>query len=179
MAYAGVNGLNGLTVIDFAASGVQWLDLQSLASLTAVEIFVVVKAAQDPNATSAGSILWHMGTAGTTTHYPESDGVIRESAGTTVRKVVGNPTPALTSWRLYNVISTSAEFTANLDGTQLFTTATNVVGLPAAPRLGHSASSASFVGQIAEFIVCNAKLSTPDRTSMKAYIATKYGLTIA
>ncbi len=58
-------------------------------------------------------------------------------------------------------------------------TATNTVGLPAAPRLGHAAGSASFIGHVAEFIVCNAKLSGGDRTSMKAYIATKFGLTIA
>ncbi|MDP9116689.1 MAG: hypothetical protein M3O28_05415, partial [Actinomycetota bacterium] len=173
------NILNGLPAYRWdGATNV--VNLSTLAALTAGEVFVIIKAVADPHSTGTKSGLWHLGSEPTNgSLYPFTDGVIYDDFGTTVRKTVGNPTPSLAAWRGYNVISTSSEYTANLDGAQIFTTATNTPGFPAAPTLGKSLGAFFFEGDIAELVLCNAKLSTTQRTSLKAYFNSKYGLAIA
>ena len=91
--------------------------------------------------------------------------------------MTGDPTPALTTWRLYNVVSTSSEWTSYIDGIQHFTTGTNTVAFTATTKLG-AYDVNTMDGDIAEVIIYSAKLSSPDWVQTKAYIATKYGLTI-
>jgi hypothetical protein len=142
-----------------------------------------VRADNDPGSGDGTSGLWTFNPDGVSqaTHYPYSDGNIYESFGTTARKTVGNPTPSLAAWRLYNISSASGAYTVRLDGTQIFTTGTNTVGFPTAPQLGRSWTTTFttyFPGDYAELIVCSV-LSGGDRTSMNAYIASEYSLTIA
>lgn len=172
------NILNGLPAYQFDGVDDQLL-LSTLAALTAGEVFLIVKANNDPGV--GIKALWRLGTEPTNSGiYPWTDGQIYEEFGTTVRKTVGNPTPSLSSaFRLYNVISAAGEFTVNLDGTQLFTTATNTVGFPAAPTLGKGIGATFFAGQWCEWVLLNAKASTTQRAHLKAYFASKFALTIA
>lgn len=171
--------VNSMPVLRFDGSNDQLVG-PSLSALTAGEAFIVVKVDADPPGVNTVSGSWKFGSNATDCHYPFTDGVIYEDFGTTARKTVGNPTPSLASWRLYNVISVSGEWTANLDGTQIYTTATNTVGFSTAPIIGGNvANDRRLDGDIAEFIVYNKKLEVPERTAVKTYIANRYALTIS
>lgn len=169
--------VNGKPVLRFDGTDDAFGTGPDFSAMTGAEVFIVVKGDSDP---SSANGLWSFGTDAASTHYPFSDGIIYDACFTTARKTVGNPTPALTSFRLYNVVSVSGEWTAFLDGTQLYTTATNTVAGAAAPRLGRGTNSGSyFDGDIAELIIYSAKLGATNKSAVKSYIATRYGLTIA
>lgn len=154
-----------------------------LSGLSAAEVFLVVKVNADPAAADGSAGLWAMTGSADNTAFPYTDGNVYDGFGSSVRKSTGNPTLSLAStFRLYNVVSISGEWTSYVDGTQHFTTGTNTVSFGAGDGyLGTSVALGSIVlaGDIAEFFLFNAKLSTADRQAMNAYIATKYGLTIA
>lgn len=175
--------LNGLPILrsdgtTFAGVG-KTLIGPNMSALTAGEIFIIVAALADPGASTVGAGLWKFGTSGSGELYPfNGDANIYEEFGSTTRSATGNPTPALTSFRLYNVVTTSSELTTFIDGTQFFTTATNTVGFSTTPWLFQGANS-SFSGDIAEAVICSAKISGSDKTNLKAYFASRYGLTIA
>jgi hypothetical protein len=177
------NVINGLAAGEFGHSVATTASLvgPDISSLTEGEAFVVIKAEADPPGDPPGNGLWHLGSASSSSHVPYADATIYDAFGTTARKTTGDPATALTSWRLYNAVSASGEWTSFIDGTQHYTTGTNTVGFTNAPRLGGSFDSASYywVGQIAEFILFSSKLSGTDKTNLEAYFASRYGLTIA
>lgn len=174
------NIVNALPVVRFErddSSNLGFADVFS--SLTAAEIFVAVKINTDPPVAFADA-LWYFGSTASDSHYPFTDGNIYEDFGTSVRKTVGNPGQSLAIWAIYNITSISGEFTTRLSGTQIFTTATNTVGFTTTAAIGKSIGGAGFLdGDIAEIIMYNAKLSSGDRTLVKTYLASKYGITVA
>jgi len=153
-----------------------------LTALTAGECFCVLKVDADPPPGPGPNIgdIWEFGSNNTDDYYPFTDGQIYMGWGSTVRKTVGNPTPVLTAWRVLNVSSKSAEYIVRLDGTQIFTTATNTVGFDAAPKIGESANGNVMKGYIAEYIMYDGVLVAADRDIVHEYLRTKYpSLTIA
>lgn len=170
------NEQNGLPIVRF--DGVNdAMAFGNFSALTAGEVFIVIKIDNDPTTGSgARSGLWTIGTDGALiTLYPYDDGVIYDGFGSTARKTVGNPTPSLASWRVYNVFSAANDWGANLDGSSLFTTATNTVGFSASCVLG--AQSVAFLdGDVAEFIMYNRKLTAPERASVLSYLETKWAI---
>src|SRR5262249_44074557 len=91
------------------------------------EMFLVIYLANDPPALVTHSGLMTFGSSGNDTHFPFTDGVVYDNFATDTRKTTVDPTPSLTSARLYNVTSIANEWTSRLDNTQIFTTATNTV----------------------------------------------------
>ncbi len=177
------NILNGKPVVRFAASNSEFMNLPDfLTGFSAGEIFIVVKLNNDPPAVGDGGI-WNFGSDGIATHYCYIDGVVYDEFATTARKDTGNQTPSLAAWRLYNISSQANEWTSRLDGTQVFTTATNTVGWTTSPTIGTSTVGATPTyycdGDIAELLLYSAVLSASDRTAVKTYIAAKYNLTLA
>lgn len=172
-------GMNGRTVIRFSAASITNLVGPSFTALTAGHAFIVFKRTADPAASTASAGLWCFGSHTTGSVVPFTDGVIYDQFGTTVRKTTVNPAASLTSPRVYEVVSTSTEWSNHLDGTQLFTTATNTVGWNTATNVGWAGSgnSSYMDGDIAELIICPAKLGTTDRAAMKSYLNTKWGTT--
>lgn len=174
--------VNGLPIVRFAAASAQWLDLPNfLTGFTAGEIFIVVKAVADPPATGFTGGLWNLSADPTlNTHYPFSDGVIYDGFGATVRQSTVNPTPALTSWRVYNVTSQAGSWVSRLDGTQIFSTGTNVVGFPTNPRLGTSHDlTVNFDGDVAELLLFDVAIGATDRAQVQNYLNVKYALAAA
>ena len=106
----------------------------------------VVRLAQDPP--------WDGDTSGhpfvtndaANSHYPFSDGIIYDTFGTTVRKTVGDPAPALTNAHIYIAISAASDWRSYLNGTLLFSTATNAVSFDVIPRIGESSADGPAVG---------------------------------
>lgn len=169
------NEQNGMPIVRF--DGVNdYFDVGSFASLTAGEIFVVIKLSVDPT-TGAATGLWAYGSAAGVGHYAYIDNVIYESFGTTVRKTVGNPTPSLAAWRVYNVFSAASDWAANLDGTALHTTATNTVGFASACTLGGGPALGVYLkGDIAELVLYDRKLTAPERATVLAHLEGKWAV---
>lgn len=183
------NQINGLPAVEFLEVSDTWLDLPNFASgFTVAEIFIVIKINADPPTIVSESIyqtgLWSLGSDATdnSTHYPFTDGVIYDDFGSTIRKVVGNPTPSLAAWRLYNVRSAANDWEALLDGTSLFSTTTNTVGFNTSPKLGKDVGGVNTYyldGFVALVAMYSRALNSSERTALKSCIASKYALTIA
>ena len=143
--------------------------------LTEAELFLVGKIDNDPPAASAQSGISLFG-SGTTSHFPFTNSSIFESFGTTLRKSVGNPTDSLASPFIYNIISQSGEFTANINGSQIFTTATNTVGWNVGfTRIGVSSGGSIFYdGEMVTWIVFDFILSGEQRSELYTALESKY-----
>lgn len=172
------NVVNGLPVVRFDENQVDRLVGADLSALTAAEVFIVLICDSDPAPFDIG--LWGFGSSGQVGRYPYTDGHILDDFGSTARKDTGDPSANIAAWHLYNVVTTASEWTAFINGTQHYTTGTNTVGFLAATVLGADSTQGSgFAGDIAEVILYDAKLSAGNKTSVKSYIASRYGLTIA
>lgn len=156
-----------------------------LTGLTEADIFVVVKRDNDPvelSDNTFGPIL-RLGTSGSHMLFPANDGNWYDDAGSSTMHTVGNPSPSLATARLYNVISTPTEWTARLDTTQLYTTATNTVAFPAGIlcSLGGVIDGGSFHAgahvHIAHCRIYPSKRTSGERTTIEAAMRTKWGLT--
>lgn len=150
--------------------------LPSMTALTAGEGFVVVKTNTDPAYTdSTDGGLWLAGT-GTATVYNFNDGVIYDSFGTDTRKTTVVAPQVMTNLHVYNVTSVAGEWTSRVNGTDIFTTATNVVAFPSSPLIMHNGSGA-LKGAAPEFAFYSRKLTTPERTAFIAGVIAYYSIT--
>lgn len=149
----------------------------SLTAKTSGHVFTVVKIDADPPV-SGKQGLWTFNNAATGggTHYPHTDGVIYENFGTTARKTVGNPTPALTSWRIYEVRSALNDWEAKLDGASLFSTASNVVAFPAAPLIGKDPENTHWLDGRWAFIGLFPALSSGNATTVRSGLQSYFAL---
>lgn len=185
-----LNVVRGRPAVRFDGAN-DFLSGVDLSSLTAAEMFIVLKSANDPPGGPAQGGFWTFGSqdgagsgASRSTH-PYSDGNIYDSFGTTSRKSTGNPTPSLAAWHLYNVISVAGEWTSNINGTQHYTTGSNTVGFRTNTAIGVSGESglanlgSFFDGDVAEIALYPAKLSAGQRTIINNYVALRYGITVA
>lgn len=122
---------------------------------------------------AAGASLWDWSGAGSDYYTWIGDGKIYDQTGSTVRKTCGTPVIAITSGHVISVKSAAGAWTMYLNGTQQFTTSSNVYAVTAAPRLGLSAGY--LVGYIAD--VWNGRImSSGDRAKTKTYLTQRYGV---
>lgn len=182
------NQINGLGVAHFditgGAGGADWMDGVNPHALTAVHFFIVMKMPSDPPGTS--QIAWAFGTdTSNPDAVPFTDSTIYAGPFSNARKTPGNPTPSLAAWRVYEVVSTSSEWTWRIDGATtgagvFFTTATNSVAILTNCVLGADANGANWKNEdIAGIYIFSAKLSSGDRTTMVNYLNTRFGLSIS
>lgn len=178
--------VNGRAVLRFDGSD-DYMTLASdiMSGKSAGEVFLVVKLAADPTSSNKDG-LWKMDGDGTNAvNFPyNGDGKLYEGWGSTTRKSTGvDPTPSLAAWRLYNVSSKASEFKIRLDGTEIYSTATNTFSSFGATRnLGRSVGlfgNTYLYGDIAAIVIVDAVLSGTDRDTVENYLATIYGLTVA
>jgi hypothetical protein len=183
----------GITAPTYAASGLgigkpgmrfpgsASFEVPDMSALTEVEFFGVVVRDSDTIADNTYAPIWKLGGAVGNPGFPANDGVIYDESGSSSFHTVGNPSPNLASPRLVNVISTSSEWTFNLDTTQLFTTATNTVSFPSGiqARFGGASvgSYLGFVGHWAEFRIYATKRTSGQRAAIESALKTKWGLT--
>jgi len=160
----------------FVGAVAQYWDGPDLSVLTAGHVFVIVKCDSE-GVDTVGNGLWNLGTQSNDVFYPWTDSVIYDSTLSNSRKTVGDPTPALTSWRVVEVVSTSSEWTFKLDGSTIFTTGTNTVAGKTTPRLMRNNSGDALKGYLAGLYIFSAKLTT-DRATMVAYINDRFALSM-
>lgn len=174
------NVLNGRKVARFVAStGDNLQNANVLIGATAGSLFAVIKVNNDPPATTAasGGALSRCADDTNDVHFPHNaTSTIFENFGSTVRRDIGNPTPSLASWRIYSAHSASGDWRAYLDGTLLYSTATNTVGFGATARYMGGFPGASLDGDLAAMILCNSALTTLERQKTEGYLAWRFGL---
>jgi hypothetical protein len=141
----------------------------------------VTKAVNDPPALGddAGAPLGDFGSDGQANHFPWVDGNVYDDFGSTARKNLGNPTLSLASWRVCSQLSATNNYTAWLNGSLIFTTATNTTGWSSSPKIGYVIGGATyyFLGDIVETLLYPTALSTIDRQAVESYLASKYAIT--
>jgi hypothetical protein len=179
--YHSSGGANGQPYLSFDGNDAYELP-NFLTGYTAAHVFIVVKETNDPAVSTASCLgpCAHFGTgAGGNTLYPFTNGVIHDCFGSTTRHDTGNPTPSLASWRLYEILTKSGEWTSWIDGTQHFTTASNTMGFPTNPLIAGDGAGNFFVGDLEEIMLYGADIGSTDIASVKSYVSSTYGLTIA
>ncbi len=171
-----VTNFNGKPAVRFENG--DRFDLGNLTSLTSGEVFAVIEADADPPGNGDDAELWDLGSTGNRGLYPNTDGNLFEEFGTTVRK--GNISVGpLNQTRVYNVRSATGEYEITLDGSSIFSTATNTVGFENAAILGREENGGGFDGDIAEFILFNQTLNAAQRSIVINYLAAKYDVNIS
>jgi hypothetical protein len=146
----------------------------STFSATAVDGFLIVKAKSDPPIDPNSGFV-SIGSTTADSHYPYSNGIIYDGFGSTSRQTVGNPTTALNQVNLYNVTSTSSEWTARLNSSQIYTTASNTVGISSTPKIGSNSVNFGMSNFISEFIIYPSNQST-NRSGIESNINTYYAI---
>jgi len=174
--------INGYPAIRFADKYFQVPDIFS--GVTEAEIFGVVKIDLDPPVAVGRTGLWQFGGTGERMHFPYTDSTIYDNFCTSPRKTVGNPTPSLTEWRLYNVKSATNNWSSSIDGVTLYSTATNTPVFTGLRHIGLSRNTLGdnlyyLWGYIAEIIIYNRLVDATERSQINTYFSTKYGLTLS
>lgn len=167
-----INGQPGVLVTN-ATSQVLSLP-NAFQSLTSAEIFVVCRNA------NIGVGIDHFGT-GPGNWYPfDSTPTIYDDFGSNTRRNFTGPSVAtMEAPHLRNIISTPSEWTYFINGTQIFTTATNTVAWGTTPVICNGAASNSYSGPICAYALFPRKLSTSERAQMKSWAASLFALTLS
>jgi hypothetical protein len=176
-------GLGGLDVVVFDGTDDQ-MGISSIPTgQSAYAIYAVLRNDQDPPSNAAQSGIWNFtGDTSMSTrnsHHPFTDSNLYHNFGSTTRKSVGNPTPSLSSAHIFNVDSAASSWVARLNGTQIFSTGTNTVGMQSTCYIGLSDivdSNRFYDGAYAEVVLVTSVLSQSDREKMEGYLAHKWGL---
>lgn len=177
--YQATGGPGSVPDVRFASGKVMSLGSSPFAALTAGHIYVVWKF--DNAVSGSGSNgAWMLDSDTANGNYiPFSDGKIYDGFGSTARKATAAaPNPAVTSWHVYEAISTSTEWTVQQNNVQIYTTATNTVGWPATAFLGGNSATPdiSMVGDIAMVLLLDHKASAAEDTAIHAFTTDAFGV---
>lgn len=183
------NQLNSLPAVRFTHDGnavsttnTQYNGPNFLTGYTAGEIFVVIKAAADPANSNLKGAYATFGSDINITHFPFTNGDIYDDFGTSTRKSIADASipVSLSGWHILNISSAANNWTARIDGTQVYNTSSNTVAWTTAPSFGGSGAAApsggGFDGYIAEIIFFSKSLNAVERLNVRAYLANKYAI---
>jgi hypothetical protein len=176
------SGINGLPSVEFHGplnNGTYMTISNFLSGLSEGEIFVVGQLDADPPATSSAAGLYYFGSGSPDTLFPDTDGIIYDQFGSTIRRAAGNPTPSLTSPFIYNVSSSPGRWTNRVNGSQLTTFGTNTVGWHSVSiRIGSGLSGAglNYDGLISRVLFYSKILSNSQRAAKVIELKNLYGI---
>lgn len=163
------NVLNGKAARKF--SNTEYVSYGNLSALSAGELHRLFKLAVDPPPSGNG-YFYQFGTAGSISHFPFTDGVIYDGFASTTRRIVGDPTPVMTSWRLYSVYSAPNDWKSYLDSNLLYSDNVNTVGFNSDCHLGSDREYWD-----SEVLLFAEKLGSTDRQKLWDNIEEYYALT--
>jgi hypothetical protein len=110
--------------------------------------------------------------------YAFNDNRIFSAFGSTTRMSLGTSWTSsftITNWILLEFRTAAGAWSCRMNGTEIFSTATNTVGWSSAPFIGRrSAGPGNMRGYVAEIAIYDHVLSGGDYTTFKSYITTKY-----
>lgn len=145
--------------------------------LTQAELFAVMAA---DGVGLAAHAPWNVGSDVFQNYVPFADGHAYDGWGSTTRRDLG-VIAGLTVPHVYNVVTKAGEWTLRVNGTQVFTDATNTVGFdPAGCIFGGTSTGgltpANFYdGRSGEEITFATPRTPTERAAIKAYLAAKWG----
>jgi hypothetical protein len=182
MSTTGIDGYKSVT-FDVSRRERFTLPASLMSGATEACYFAVARRIADPapNVSSAGPIIHLSGdNQNFGGNWGYTNGMIDENFGTSARKSV-NPTPTLTSTRLYSAHSAPSDYRMYLDGTSILSSASNTVEFDRPSRwIGHFvylSTIYTFAGYIAEILIFDSALTTTERERVEGYLAHKYALT--
>jgi len=116
------------------------------------------------------------------THYPYGpDCFVYDAFGTRLRKNEITPPVTITNvWTLYSVKSTNNDWQSFVNGQLMLSdptnTYSNAIGGDGTLYIGKQTAAGTFnlKGKVAEVIVYNRVLTTPERQQVEAYLNSKY-----
>jgi hypothetical protein len=129
-----------------------------------------------------GPIFGDFGTADASSHYPYGgDCYVYDGFASQNRKnSLTAPSTIIDSWSIYSVVSTTNDWRNYVNGTLMHSDNTNVysnIPYNAALFIGYSdAFEYTLRGRIAEAIIYNRVITTPERQQVEAYLNTKYAI---
>jgi hypothetical protein len=171
--------LGGQVALQFASATARTLTSAVSSYPSAAEAFIVGQLNIDPPIDFNRAGLWGFGSAATASYVPFTDGDIYDAWGSTTRPAAGHSSGTMASPFVYSVRSSASAWSNHLNGTQLATRA-NTVGWAATAELGSSVGGSNYLdGKIAEFIMFDHVLTAGDRSLVLAYLAARYGITVA
>ncbi len=158
-------------MVRFDASKGQYLQMPDfMSSATAGEVVVVVRSGVA--ATGVNNGLMRFGASDD--WYPNANGNLYSSTGSTGQYLEGVPAQSLSQFNVYEESSQAGLWQSWVNGVPFFTSAANAVGFSTAPWLGRTNGYGYFTGDIAEVLVYNRALSDAERRSVRAYLTQKY-----
>ena len=105
------------------------------------------------------------------------DNHIYDDGGGTARYNCGVPVVALNTPQVYEVQNAAGSWVNLLNGVSQSSSASNTVGLAAAPQIGgNSVGGVYYYGDWAEMVLYNRILSSVERQSLVNYFNGRYGL---
>lgn len=137
------------------------------------------------NGNDNGPIFGNFGGSATQTHYPYGvDCSVYDAFATTSRKDSLTPPTAITAtWSIYSVHSTNGEWKDYVNGALMQSDSGNtydnsIGGDDTTLYIGKQTGLGNFSlkGKVAEVIVYNRVLTTPERQQVEAYLNTKYAI---
>lgn len=159
-----------------------------ISGKSSATLMFVFKQDADPPASSpqAGAPISNFGSdaAAPADHTPWTDGNIYIGFASTARKTAGNPSASLASWSVITVVSAASDYRVYVNGTLLYSTATNTFGASsggtAALFLSSDATGGfyTFDGDLAEIVIWDSALGTSAREGAENALGILYGITI-
>lgn len=158
----------------FAASKMQ-ATFTTQGDNSASEIMMVLKVLTDPGVGGdTGAVIGEADPGFLGSSYTYSDGGIYQGFCSNVRHTCGDPSQSLTTYHILRIRSTDGEFTLEIDGSVVYTTATNTFYDAGGFTLGYDARFAGKWCYIIEGITTNNLLSSGEVVGMYEYFNTKY-----
>ena len=173
------NQINGRPAIHYWYSGQPLYHVMTSAwkpsTPTSGECFCVCRSQADPTTDPAHGGIWSAGTAGVADHIPYQDGTVYLGWGRTTRPNIGNLAPDFSQWHRLNIWSATNDYSFQVDGATVYSTASSTPGFATTPSLGGNIT-VTYAGYIAEYIQYNRKLTAPERASVNTYLTWRYGI---
>jgi hypothetical protein len=179
------NQINGHPTAYFDTKHLGGPDLSGLG-LTEADVYILIKADSDPSVSLATSGLWVFNdkiSANALATYPFTDGTIFQTAFIgDGNRLSDNPTPSLTSWRLYRVVAKTGtnNYEHFLDNVSLSSRTQATLQFVASTELGRSEAGAQafLKGHVAEFFAFSQKCGSTQNGTIINYINSYYALSI-
>lgn len=194
------NEINGHPAVQFDTANSQYLNGPDLSGLglSEADLFIVLKSASDPHSATSKVGLWLLGAISSNflslTEWPATDGEIKEGAfypDAPNARVQFNPTPALTSWRLYRVRAKTGldglgadNYRIYLDGVEGATRNMAALAFGATTHLGRAVwnsggSTSHWDGMATEFFCFSSVRDSTQVTEIRDYVNDYYGLSVS
>lgn len=140
-----------------------------------------LKIANDPVAAErrGGPVVGQSGSDTASDHHPWTDGQVYNGFMSTARKTCGNPAQAMTAWHQGEFRSAAGAWGFVINGTNVFTTATNTVATSTVPLVGKHVRNRGdggllIDGNLGRMIMLDRVLTGTELTDARTWITASY-----